>query len=98
MPDHDDVYSTLSTLKYFFICLIMYSLSSLFARGLSSVPEKVSVSVVPTIVLPNHGKTNIILLSSVFGSKIPFPLIFKGSSLRIRCAPPLNLTPADFTE
>ena len=72
--------------------------SSLFAYGLSSVPEKVSVSVVPTMVLPNHGKTNMILLSSVFGSKIPFPLIFRGSSLRIRCAPPLNLMPEDFTE
>ena len=50
-PDQDDIYSTSSMSKYFFTCLIKYSLSSSFAYGLSKVPEKCSVSVVPTIAV-----------------------------------------------
>ena len=54
------------------------------------------------VLLFSGGKDSILLThlakKAFYPAKIPFPLIFKGSSLRIRWAPPLNLMPEDFTE
>ena len=66
------------------------------AKGISRLPEKCFVSVVPIIVLSNQGNTNITLLSSVLGRRTPLLFNLKGSPLRTKWAPPLNVSFVDF--